>query len=271
MIPFINQDDLILDNNRQIIPSAKIEVYDPVSNTPIDVYTYDGANENYIISTNPIYLNAHSRPEHTYFSNQLVLCRLYKYIGNFSDPRVDDDTDDWQFVREWNGAFTQDEINNDTIIFGIEALKEANTANGSVTVVGYWNANDCEARNYVWDSSSTQTADNGYIIQNPDIDTGRWILKFDHEYLPSTYYGVYQGHESNINALLSYVDTVGSILTRTAPGIYFVPGTYNASTVALSTSKKLLIDSSTTFTYVTISADDIKVIGGRIPNPICNF
>lgn len=271
MIPFINQDDLILDNNRQIIPSAKIEVYDPVSNTPIDVFTYDGANENYIISTNPIYLNGHSRPEHTYFSNKLVLCRLYKYIGGFSDPRVDDDTDDWQFVREWNGAFTLDEIVNDTIIFGIEALKESNPALGSVTVVGYWNAKDCEARNYIWDSNCTQTPDNGYIIKSDGIDTGRWILKFDHEYLPSTYYGVYPSKESNINALLSYVDSVGSNSTRTAPGIYFVPGTYDASTVALATSKKLLIDSSTTFTRDSISADDIKVIGGRIPNPICDF
>lgn len=270
-IPFLNQEDLILDNNRQIIPGAKIEVFDPVSNNHVDIYTYDGANERYTVATNPVYLNLQSRPEHTYFAEKLVLCRLYKYIGNFSDPRVDDDTNNWKFIREWNGAFAQDAIKNDTIIFGIESLAEANPQLGSVTVVGYWNNTDCEARTYVWDGNCVQTPDNGYIVKNSELDTGRWILKFDGEYLPSTYYGVYPGHEANINALLSYVDTVGTAGTKTAPGVYFVPGTYDASTTALSTSKKLLIDSKTSFTRESIQADDIKVIGGQVTAPICDF
>ena len=123
-IPFLNQSDLILDNNRQIIPGGKIEVFDPVSNTPVDIFTYDGSN-----------LNLQSRPEYTYFCDRLVLCRLYKYIGNFSDPRVDDDTNNWMFIREWNGAFNESSAINDTIIYGIESLAEANTDLGSVTAV----------------------------------------------------------------------------------------------------------------------------------------
>lgn len=271
MIPFLKQEDLILDNNRQIIPGAKIEVFDPVSNTHVNIYTYDGSNERYTVATNPVYLNLQSRPEHTYFAKQLVLCRLYKYIGNFSDPRVDDDTNNWKFIREWNGAFQQDTVKNDTIIFGIESLTEANPLLGSVTVVGYWNNTDCEARTYVWDGNCVQTPDNGYIVKNSELDTGRWILKFDGEYLPSTYYGVYPGHEANINALLSYVESVGTAGTKTAPGVYFVPGTYDASTVALATAKKLLIDSKTSFTRESIQADDIKVIGGQVTAPICDF
>lgn len=271
MIPFLKQEDLILDNNRQIIPGAKIEVFDPVSNTHVNIYTYDGSNERYTVATNPVYLNLQSRPEHTYFAKQLVLCRLYKYIGNFSDPRVDDDTNNWKFIREWNGAFQQDTVKNDTIIFGIESLAEANPLLGSVTVVGYWNNTDCEARTYVWDGNCVQTPDNGYIVKNSELDTGRWILKFDGEYLPSTYYGVYPGHEANINALLSYVESVGTAGTKTAPGVYFVPGTYDASTVALATAKKLLIDSKTSFTRESIQADDIKVIGGQVTAPICDF
>lgn len=46
-IPFLSQEDLVLDNNRQIIPGAKIIVFDPVSNTPVNIYTYDGSNELY--------------------------------------------------------------------------------------------------------------------------------------------------------------------------------------------------------------------------------
>lgn len=263
-ISFLNQDDLILDNNGKIIPGAKIEIYDPVSNTHVDVYTYDGSNERYVIAPNPIYLNGASRPEYTYFSDRLVLCRLYKYIGNFSDPRVDDDTQNWLFIREWNGAFQQDTVNNDTIVFGLDGLKSANTELGSVNVVGYYNDHDCEGRTYYWDANCVQTPDNGYIVKSNDKDTGRWILKFDGEYLPSTYYGVYPGSEANINALLTYVDTVGTASIKTAPGVYFVRGDYKASSVALETAKKLLIDNDSSFTRASItSSSDIKVIGGE--------
>lgn len=263
-ISFLSQDDLILDNNRQIIPGAKIEVYDPISNNYVDVYTYDGSNEKYTVAPNPVYLNGASRPEHTYFAKQLVLCRLYKYIGNFSDPRVDDDTQNWLFIREWNGAFTQDTVKNDTIVFGLDGLKSANTELGSVNVVGYYNDHDCEGRTYVWDANCVQTPDNGYIVKSNDKDTGRWILKFDGEYLPSTYYGVYPGSEANINALLTYVDTVGTASIKTAPGVYFVRGDYKASSVALATAKKLLIDNDSSFTRASItSSTDIKVIGGE--------
>ena len=263
-IPILSQKDVILDNNKNIIPGARIFVYDPVSNTPVDIYTYDGSNDRYIIAPNPVYLNGSSSPEHTYFVKQLVLCRLYKYIGNFSDPRVDDDTNNWVFVKEWNGALTEDIAKNDTILYGLESLTEANTELGSVTVVGYWNSTDCESRIYVWDANCTQTPDNGYIVKSNDKDTGRWILKFDGEYLPSTYYGVYPGSEANINALLTYVDTVGTSSIKTAPGVYFVRGDYKASSVALATAKKLLIDNDSSFTRASISSStDIKVIGGK--------
>ena len=263
-IPFLNQEDLILDNNGKIIPGAKLEIYDPISNTPVNVYVYDGSNDKYIITTNPVYLNGVSRPEHTYFAKQIVLCRLYKYIGNFSDPRVDDDTQNWLFIREWNGAFTVDTVKNDTIVFGLDGLKSANPSLGSVNVVGYYNDHDCASRMYIWDANCVQTPDNGYIVKSNDKDIGRWILKFDGEYLPSTYYGVYPGHEANINALLTYVDTVGTASIKTAPGVYFVRGNYTASSVALTTAKKVLIDNDSSFTRSSItSSTDIKVIGGK--------
>lgn len=263
-IPILSQKDVILDNNENIIPGAKICIYDPISNTPVNVYTYDGSNEKYVIAPNPIYLNGASSPEHTYFVDRLVLCMLYKYIGNFSDPRVDDDTNNWEYVKQWNDSFHEDTVKNDTIIFGIESLKTANTELGSVTVVGYYNDHDCEGRTYYWDANCTQTPDNGYIVKSNDKDIGRWILKFDGEYLPSTYYGVYPGSEANINALLTYVDTVGTASIKTAPGVYFVRGNYTASSVALTTAKKVLIDNDSSFTRASItSSTDIKVIGGE--------
>ena len=272
MIPFLKQEDLVVDSNRCIIPGAKIEVFDPVSNTHVNIYTYDGSNERYIVAPNPVYLNLQSRPEYTYFTDRLVLCRLYKYIGNFSDPRVDDDTNNWKFVREWNGAFQQDGIKNDTIIYGIEALTEANTELGSVTVVGYWNDKDCEARTYVWDPACTQTPDNGYIVKANDIDTGRWILKFDGEWLPSTYYGVYPGRTANVNALLTYVATVGTSQIPTAPGVYFQKGTYGNLNSNLTTNKKVLLDADTQFTRQNFlfTVQDVNVIGNAT-HYICDF
>ena len=267
-IPFLTQDDLILDNKKNLIPGAKIAVYDPVSNNPVDIYVYDGANERYTVTQNPVYLNGQSRPQHTYFADRLVLCRLYKYAGQLSDPMSDDQSENWKFVREWNGAFTQSEVKNDTVIFGIEALAEANTELKTVTVVGYWTDDDCEARTYVWNPTSVATPDGGYVIMSDTTDTGRWILEFDGEYLPSTYYGVYPGREANMNALLTFVDQIGD--EKTAPGVYFKPGDYTDSTVAIVTNKKLLIDASSQFTRDSIQAADIKIVGSS-DHCICDF
>lgn len=271
-IPFISQDDLVLDNQQKRLVGGKIEVLDPISNNPVDIFIYDGSNDNYIVATNPIYLDVNSRPEHTYFSTQLVLCRLYKYIGNFSDPMVDDDTNNWEFVREWNGSFHENEQKNDTIVYGFSSIQNANPDLGSITVVGYWNNYDCEARTYVWDANCVQTPDNGYIVKANGIDTGRWILKFDGEWLPSTYYGVYPGRTANINALLSYVATVGTSQVPTAPGVYFQKGVYNNLTSNLTTSKKVLLDADTQFTKLNFlfTVQDVNVIGNAT-HYICDF
>ena len=266
---FLSENDLILDNDRKVIPGAKIECFDPTSNTSIDIYTYDSANDDYVPADNPIYIGALSRPDHTYFCDRLVLCRLYKYLGNFSDPMIDDDTENWEFVREWLGAYNA--VSSGTTegtTYGLSGLLGTDPEIGTVTVVGYWTENDCEARQYVWDPTSVASADGGYIVKNPDIDTGRWILKFDGEYLPSTYYGVYPGREANINALLGYVDSIGT--QKTAPGVYFVRGNYTDSTTALSTYKRILVDAGTTFTRETITCSDLKVIG-KPTTPICDF
>lgn len=269
-IPILKQSDLVLDNKKQIVPDAKIDIWDPVSSTPIDVYTYDAANDRYILAVNPIRLDVNSRPQSTYFVKQLALCRLSRFKGDFYDELSGSTVAAWEFIREWYGAFSEDDAKNDTIISGISSLADANTELGKVTVVGYWTDKDCEPRTYVWDPNCVQDADGGYIIKSNDHDTGRWILMFDDEYLPSTYYGVYPGHESTMNALLNYVTTVGTAQKPTAPGIYFVPGTYDASTVALLTNKKILLDADTQFTRQYIDCADLKVIGDT-NHWICDF
>ena len=269
-IPILSQADLIVDQKKQIVPNGKIDIWDPISSTPVDVFTYDAANDRYVLAVNPIILNVESRPQHTYFVKQLALCRLSRYVGDFYDTLSGSTAASYSFVREWYGAFSEDDAKNDTIISGISSLADANTELGKVTVVGYWTDKDCEARTYVWDPNCVQDPDGGYIIKSNDIDTGRWILMFDGEYLPSTYYGVYPGRESTMNALLNYVTSVGTAQKPTAPGIYFEPGDYTASTVALITSKKVLLDADTSFSRDSFEVADLKVIGDA-QHAICDF
>ena len=260
-IPLLTQKDLIVDQNKQIMPEAKIDILDPISNNPLDVYTYDGAHDRYVLTVNPIILNVESRPEQTYFVKTLAYCRLSKFLGNFYDGETGSTAASWQFVRDWFGAWDPDEVKNDTIVTGFAELQDANPELGKVTVVGYWTDKDCESRTYVWDPNCTQDADGGYIVKNRELDVGRWILMFDGEYIPSSYYGVYPGHESTMNSLLNYVATVGTAQKPTAPGIYFVPGVYSASTTGLTTSKKVLLDADTCFTRNTFIVGDLKVVG----------
>lgn len=269
-IPIISEKDLVLDQNKRIMPNAKIEILDPVSTNPIDVFTYDSQNNRYVAAVNPIYLDVESRPQHTYFVKQLAYCRLSKYLGEFTDPLTHSSVANYEFVRDWYGAFSTDDAKNDTIINGITSLSEANPELGKVTVVGYWTDKDCEARTYVWDANCNQDPDGGYIIKNNDLDSGRWILMFDGEYLPSTYYGVYPGRESTMNSLLNYVATVGTAQKPTAPGIYFAPGDYTASTTALVTTKKVLLDANTSFSRNTFDVGDLKVVGNPT-SAICDF
>jgi hypothetical protein len=269
-VPFINQDELVLDEKGKLVVGGKIVVEYAGTNIPANIFTYNPANDEYVVAENPIYLNGESRTQHTYFTDKLVQCRLYKYIGNFANPMVDDDTENWSFVRDWLASFDVSSATNDTIVHGLYGIKEANPELGNISVIGYWDDNDCEIRTYYWDAQCVQTPDEGYIIKANGIDTGRWILKFDGEYLPSTYYGVYPGREANINALLTYVDEVGTEHFKTAPGVYFVRGEYTASTVSLVTQKKLLVDCDTRFSRELIQCADIKVVG--TPNHyICDF
>ena len=255
--PIINQND-------KFVAKGKIEVLDPISTNHIDVYTYNATDDSYTVVNNPIYLNGEGRSEHTYFVKQLAYLRLYKYLGNFSDPRTDDESANWQFVRDWfNSIELESSAGSNLDVYGLYGLMDADVSLGTVDVVGYWTDDDCEKRTYVWDKTCTSQPDAGYVVQSNSTEEGRWILKFDGEYLPSTYYGVYPGHEENVNALLTYPSVVGSNELITAPGVYFVSGNYNGSSVALVTEKKLLIDNESSFTRSSItSSNEITVIGG---------
>ena len=264
-IPVINQSTLFEDIKRNALVHGKLEILDPVSNNQLTIWSY--TDDQYTVMENPVILDIEGRVPQTVFCDRIVYVRVYAYKGNDENNRPI-----YEFVRDFYAGENENSESREYIV-GIEALKDIDpSVNSSVNVLGYFNAYDCPMRQYVWDSECTQDADNGYIVASDVSDKGRWILVFSGEYLPSNYYGVYPGHTANINALLSYIDYVGTALTKTAPGVWFVPGEYSDSTVALITNKKLLIDNSTSFSYKSITSnDDIKIVGGETDHCITDL
>ena len=260
MQPIINQNDLFVDNNEQPLVYGRLDFLDPVSNNPINVYSY--TDNEFTILTNPIRLDIEGRSEQTVFSDRLTYCRLYAYKGldEHNQPI-------YVYVREWYaGHEAQSEI-SDTV-YGIEALRDLNPEfNKNVMVIGYHNEHDCGPRNYYWDENSTLDVDNIYIIGSDHSSTGRWILNFDGEYLPSTFAGVYPGKVANINALMSYVEVING--RKTAPGIWFVPGEYAVDT-NLNTSKRVLLDANTQFACQYFFCGNLTV-KGEPQSYICDF
>ena len=264
-IPVINQSTLFEDIKRNALVHGKLEILDPVSNNQLTIWSY--TDDQYTVMENPVILDIEGRVPQTVFCDRIVYVRVYAYKGNDENNRPI-----YEFVRDFYAGENENSESREYIV-GIEALKDIDpSVNSSVNVLGYFNAYDCPMRQYVWDAECTQDADNGYIVASDVSDKGRWILVFSGEYLPSNYYGVYPGHTANINALLSYIDYVGTALTKTAPGVWFVPGEYSDSTVALITNKKLLIDNSTSFSYKSITSnDDIKIVGGETDHCITDL
>ena len=268
------QNQLFLNNEGRKMVGGRVFFLDPDSTDPIDVFTYNANDDEYVIADNPVYLNVESRVDHSYFTNQLTLIRVYEYIGDFDDPRQDDDDNNFRFVREYYAGSSTDESVGGAgiVVHGLNELMNVDPpteGDMSITVVGYWNNNDCEARTYIWDPASNESPDGGYIIRSSKSDSGRWILKYDGEWLPSTYYGVMPGHEENINVLLSYNDSVGTTQAfKTAGGVQFARGNYTG-TIALATTKKLLIDAQTQFNR-QIQCNSVMVVGA-VTAPIADF
>lgn len=261
-IPVINQNERFLDINEEPLVNGKVEILDPVSNNALTIWSY--ADDEYTVMTNPVILDIEGRVTQTVFCDRIVYVRAYAYKG------LDENNHPiYEFIRDYYAGENENSESREYVV-GIEDLKDLDpSVNSSVNVLGYYNAYDCPMRQYVWDANCTQDPDGGYIIASDVSATGRWILVFSGEYLPSSYYGVYPGKVANINAFTSYISAVGTALTPTAPGIWFVPGTYDIET-NVNTEKKVLLDSNTCFLCNYFYCGHLTVKGTPTFN-ICDF
>ncbi len=261
-IPVINQNERFLDLNEQPLVNGKVEILDPVSNNFLTIWSY--SDDEYTVMTNPARLDIEGRVTQTIFCDRIVYVRVYKYLG-----RDENNHEIFEFIRDFYAGENENSESREYVV-GIEDLKDLDpSVNSSVNVLGYFNAFDCPMRQYVWDANCTQDPDNGYVVASDVSSTGRWILVFSGEYLPSSYYGVYPGQVANINALMAYPEKVGTRLIPTAPGIWFVPGQYDVDT-NINTDKKVLLDANTTFLCDYFFCGNLTV-KGEPQNAICDF
>lgn len=168
---------------------GKIEFCEANTTSLKTIYTVDGQE-----LSNPIYCNGIT-------SSQVMLAdgdytvRFYEYIGH-GNMESDHNEDSWRLYK--TELVKQNILNggNDTTgvyatITTIEQLKEMEVpSDGSVVgVVGYYTAEDCPLRYYVWHETGSFTDDGGIIIKSNNVSNGAWVMKIPGSYIDVRWYG----------------------------------------------------------------------------------
>ena len=168
---------------------GKIEFCDPVTTELKTIYNVDG-NE----LQNPIYTNAIPSSQ-IMLDNGDYTVRYYEYIGP-GQMEGDYAEEHWRLYK--TELVKQNVIagDNDTTgvyatITTIEQLKEMDTpTDGSVVgVVGYYTAEDCPLRYYVWHETGNYTDDGGVVIKSNHTSQGAWVMKIPGSYIDVRWYG----------------------------------------------------------------------------------
>lgn len=168
---------------------GKIEFCDPVTTELKTIYDVDHEE-----LTNPIYCNG--LPSHqVMLDNGDYTVRYYEYIGN-GNMESDENVDSWrlyktELVKQNVLAAANDTTGITATCTTIEQLKEMEVpSDGSVVgVVGYYTAEDCPLRYYVWHQNGNYTEDGGVVIKSNHTTTGAWVMKIPGTYIDVRWYG----------------------------------------------------------------------------------
>ena len=238
------------------LSAGRVTLYVHDSDVPLHVYSLSG--DVWSDAANPIILDDEGRMDTVWFEAAIV------------DIKVEKNTDGvYESVDTYQYGFNPPEVKNDTIVYGMDELADANPELGTVTVVGYYSMNDCGPRTYIWDPTCTDPEDGGCIVAGNGHEEGRWLLLSDLEYLPSSYYGILPGNnEANMAAFLSYPERLGQWRIPTPPMPRFLPGTYTTNG-SMSSTKRVAFDKGAKFTKLTLSCYSVEVQ----PNTdyVCDF
>ncbi|MBO7105001.1 MAG: hypothetical protein J6W22_05930 [Fibrobacter sp.] len=226
----------------------------------LDVFTLEG--DTFTQAANPQLLNDAGRLDATlFFDAAIVDVKVERYVGAEGQMSVESPDSDFEQFDHFEIGFDPGVLAVRTSVDTIAELMDASPESGLVNVVGYYAVGDCVPRTYYWDKDSENDIDGGYVVGSHVSDTGRWILLWGDEMMPSSVYGVVPGsNEANINALLTYPQLVGSFLQKTAPVVRFLPGDYTSS-VAYSTTKEVAFDSGAKFTGASFNLPRARALG----------
>lgn len=239
----LNQNQFLDDAGRPL-SAGRVTVLDHDSSIASRIYTLTGSV--FSEAANPYTMDADGRIPTLWFDDAVVDVRVERRLSDGSFEQVD----------TYEAGFKLPDTVNDTILYGIDALKQADTALGTVEVVGYDSSVSAPFRTYRWQDGSQATADDGIVVESSTGASGRWVLDWPDDTLPCTVYGVAPGHEANMAALLSYQEVVGTV--RTPPKVRFVRGTYS-TTGTMATEKTLVFDMGAKFTSAVFSTLHVEI------------
>lgn len=266
MISFDNAPFLDRETNQPV--EGRIRVYLHDSDNLAEIFTLEGAE--YVRAENPQLLHA-GYPDASLFAEIGVydIC-VDKYIGPYGQMSVDSPESDFAQINEYEFGIDFDLARSTAIrVDTVSDLRDVDPSVGCVNVMWYAVPGDCFQRTYIWDADCQNEEDGGYVVRSDVSDTGRWVLMWDDEVLPCTFYGVRPGVETNMNMLLDYPDVVGSFSLVTAPCVRFVRGTYTAE-VDYITDKQLCFDTGAKFTDSKFTCPSARTFG-RVSDFIADF
>ena len=239
---------------------GRVTLYVHDSDDILDVFTLEG--DTFVPAANPQLLNDAGRLDATlFFDAAIVDVKLERYIGAEGMMSVDSPDEDFEQFDHFEIGFDPGTFAVKSSVDTIADLMNTSPDSGFVEVLGYYAVGDCVPRTYYWDADSQNDIDGGYVVGSNVSDSGRWILLWGDEMMPSSVYGVVPGsNEANINALLTYPNLVGSFLQKTAPVVRFLRGNYTSS-VSYSTTKEIAFDSGAKFTGASFSLSRARVLG----------
>lgn len=226
--------------------AGRISIFKHDSDTPCEVFTLSG--DIYTEAVNPIITSEDGRIPTLFFDAAVVDVKVEKANGDGS----------YELIDTFQAGFNIPSTTNDTVVNGIDALKDTNTDVGVVSVYGYDSNVVAPMRHYVWDPTCRADADDGIVVLSNTTETGRWILLWDDEKLPCSVYGITPGHETNISAFLTYPDIVSQWNIRTPKIPRFLPGTYTSDTT-FTTAKSLYFDDGARFTKATFMCRSVEI------------
>lgn len=248
---------------------GKLCIY--LANTDVlaNTFTYEG-NNGYVEAPNPVLLHSGLTDDSLFVELGLYRLTVYRYTGPEGQMSAESPDEYFTQIDEFDFGLDYDiaaSMNN--VLDTLDDLQGADPSLKFVTVLWHDTAGDCVPRQYFWDEGAQDSVDGGYVVGSEVSDTGRWILLWADEILPCTVYGVTPSNVSNLNLLLNYPDTVGSLHLVTAPCVRFVSGTYTPN-FTYATDKELVFDGDAKFTAATFQCPRARVMGNQ-PCYIADF